>query len=313
MRRSALLLCLVLALVPAACRSTPPAEPQPFGAEIDESSDTFVVLGDSRRGTPIVEQGDEPSDAERIEFAEALRDERPAFVVHTGDMARNGSEVEDWQTFDVDFAPVRDAGIAMFPVLSNHEYRGPDGDALDLYFSRFPDLGRRNHYVRSYRGIRLVFLDSNTNELGGPRTERQLVWLRRRLDEASEDDSVRAVMLVVHHPPHSNRVRSGESSWVRDDVIPLAAQYPKVRGLFAGHVHSYERFMVEGIHCVTTGGGGSPLDTLHDADDPDARPDLYRGPRSFHYCRVRIGERITVEVVMRDEAGTWSVTDRFEL
>jgi len=304
---------LVVIIGLSACRTTPPPEPKPFGERVNKDSDTFLVIGDSRRGFTAVEWGTEPSDAERIEYAERLRDEAPAFVVHVGDIARTGSSPDDWHDFDVDFAPLRKGRVAMYPALGNHEYRGPDDAALDLYFARFPKLGRRNHYVRTFRGVQLIVLDSNVDELGEPRAERQLVWLRKRLEESHEDDSIRAVVVVAHHPAYSNRKRPGESGWTRDEVVPLAAQYPKARAFFAGHVHSYERFVLEGVHCVVTGGAGSPLHDLRDADDESARPDLYRGPRGFHYCRVRIGEQITVEVVMRDAAGGWFVADRFEI
>ena len=90
------------------------------------------------------------------------------------------------------------------------------------------------------------------------------------------------------------------------------AGYPKARALFAGHVHSYERFSIDGVSSIVTGGAGSPLHSLDDADDESARPDLYRGPRGFHYCRVRVGEQITADVVMRD-GDTWFVAETFEL
>ncbi len=309
----ALAVLAAVALALGACRSTPLPEPQPYGEQVDEQADAFLVIGDSRHGFPLLEWGEEPSDAERLAFAAALRDESPAFVVHVGDIARKGSDAGDWRDFDVDFAPLREAGIALFPALGNHEYRGPDDRALDLYFARFPELGRRRHYVRTFRGVRLIFLDSNTADIGAERAERQLTWLRRRLAEADEDGAVRAVMLFAHHPVHSNRVRSGESDWMRDRVLPLAAEFPKTRALFTGHVHSYERFVVSGVHCVVTGGAGSPLQTLGDADADGARPDLYRGPRGFHYCRVRIGDRITVEVIMLGEDGRWFIADRFDV
>ena len=139
------------------------------------------------------------------------------------------------------------------------------------------------------------------------------MWLRRRLEEASVDDEVRAVLLFAHHPPYSNRIRPGESEWVRDEVLGVAGEFPKVRALFVGHVHSYEHFNIDSIHSIVTGGGGSPLHDLRDAGRKRARPDLYRGPRMFHYLRVRVAERITVENVMRDADGGWFVADRFRL
>lgn len=313
MPRSITALLLVLAACAAGCASAPLPQPLPFDAAADATSDRFLVLGDSRHGFAVVEFGDEPTRAERLEYAEALRDERPAFVVHAGDIARTGAEEEDWVDFDVDFAPLREGGVAMYPALGNHEYRGPNDRALANYFARFPDLSRRHFYARNFRGVRLLFLDSNVEDLGQPRTKRQMAWLRSRLEESHADDEVRAVFLVAHHPPYSNRIRPGESRWMRTKVLPLAGQYPKVRALFVGHVHSYEHFDVDGIHSIVTGGGGSPLHSLRPAHHEGARPDLYDGPRGFHYLRVLVGARITIEVVMRDDAGGWFLADRFDV
>jgi len=304
---------LLLVLTSAGCSSVPLPEPQPFSAEPDPAADTFLVLGDSRRGFPLIEPGREPSDEERLEYAAALRDERPSFVVHVGDMARIGAREEEWVDFDVDFEPLRTGGVALYPVLGNHEYKGPDGKALDNYFARFTELSRRNFYAREFRGVLLLILDSNVGELGRPGTEIQMKWLRRRLDSAAEDDEIRAVLLFAHHPPYSNRIRPGESDWVRDEVLPIASAYPKARALFVGHVHSYEHFHIDGLHTIVTGGGGSPLHSLFDADRSDMRPDLYRGPRGFHYLRVRVGERISVETIMRRRDGGWFVADRFDV
>ena len=311
--RVASVLALVLALGAAACRSAPLPPPRPFTAEIDGGADRFLVIGDSRRGFPIVEWGAQPSDAERIEYARALRDERPAFVAHVGDIARTGAQPAAWRDFDVDFAPLRDAGVALLPALGNHEYRGANGPALDLYFARFPALGRCHCYTRTFRGVRLVFLDSNVDEAQAPGADEQLAWLAAELDRTHDDDAVRAVMVFAHHPPYTNRVHPSESDWVRDHVVPLLSRYPKARALFAGHVHSYERFVVDGVHCVVTGGAGSPLHALRDPDDDDARPDLHRGPRTFHYCRVVVGTTLSVDVVMRAGDGAWFVADSFDI
>ncbi len=314
MRRLACLLIFVLGTASCVAIGAPPPEPEPgsFAGEIVSPSDVFLVVGDSRPAF-FGEPGDSLDGAGVAAVTTAMRDERPAFVVHTGDIAKRGSDEDAWLQFDADFAPVRDAGIPLYPVLGNHEYMGADGKALANYFARFPDLGRRNAYVRTFRGIRFVMLDSNTDELGDLRTSKQLKWLERRLSEAAADHAVRAVVVVAHHPPFTNRRRPGESAWVRDEVFPVLTRFPKVRMLLAGHVHSYEHFEIDGVHCVVTGGGGSPLDTLRDADEADARPDLYRGPRGFHYLKVRAGDRVVVDVTMQRADGTWFLADRFVL
>ncbi len=304
---------LVLAPVAAGCASVTAAGTAPvFSGTPDPTSDTFLVLGDSRPGF-LVEPGPQLDPAGHIEMAERMRDEHPAFVVHTGDIARVGGLASQWEIFDRDFAPLRDAGIALWPVFGNHEYIGDDAAGRANYFARFPWLDGHDAYVRDWRGLRFLLFDSNTDALGADGVRRTRDWLAAQLERADADDDVRAVLLVCHHPPYSNRIRPGESDWVRDVVVPLAAEYPKARALFVGHVHSYEHFYEGGLQTIVTGGGGSPLHELLEPGRPGTRPDLYDGDRGFHYCRVRVGARIEVEVVLRRAPGRWEVVDRFDI
>jgi len=102
------------------------------------------------------------------------------------------------------------------------------------------------------------------------------------------------------------------SAAIRARCFEPAKAHKKVRALFSGHVHAYERFEEDGIELVVSGGGGAPR--MEVRDGLRAR-DLYAGGpvRPFHYCLVTVeARRAVVDVMMLDDAaGTWFRGDGF--
>ncbi|MEO0080173.1 MAG: hypothetical protein ABIK44_05810, partial [candidate division WOR-3 bacterium] len=47
---------------------------------------------------------------------------------------------------------------------------------------------------------------------------------------------------------------------VREFLCPLFSRF-HVDMVFCGHIHAYEHSLVDGVHYITTGGGGAPLHT----------------------------------------------------
>lgn len=298
-----------LLLVTGACTSV---EPAVFPAPVRDGTGVFLVHGDSRDGLPL-EPGAGASPQERAALMARMVAESPDFVIHAGDIARVGGMESQWLTFDADYAPLRDAGIALVPVLGNHEYLGSNEDGLDSYFARFPHLLGRKWYDLRYRDLLLLVLDSNVGELAEYERAAQDRWLGETLDAAEADGSVGRVLVFTHHPALSNRstTGSGPEPWVRETVLAAARDHGKVRAIFSGHVHTYERFVVGHVQCVVTGGGGSPLHAL--AGKETLAVDAYEGARRYHFVRIEVGEGVRATVEMLGEDGSWSTVDAFDL
>jgi 3',5'-cyclic AMP phosphodiesterase CpdA len=271
----------------------------------------LVVYGDSRPKIAL-EFWRPDASVPRRAVIERIAAERPALVVHSGDLVRVGASAEEWRGFDSEIAPIRDAGIPFFPALGNHEYVGAEAEAMANFEARFPLLAGRRWYDLRAGPLAVVVIDTNLEDLSSARVEEQCAWYRGRLRDLDADPAVRAVFVVGHHPPLTNAVVHGPSAAVRARFLEPAKEHAKVKAFFSGHVHAYERFEEDGIHLVVSGGGGAPR--MEVRDGLRAR-DLFSGPpvRPFHYCLVTVEERrAVVDVIMLDDAtGAWARGDGF--
>src|SRR5690349_3471213 len=98
--------CLVsvLAWIGLVACAGPPLPPLAGPAQPTVSSEgPIVVLGDTQRTLPVESFfcGREQNEFERRALIEQIaREERPAFVVHLGDMVSFGASGQEWEYFD---------------------------------------------------------------------------------------------------------------------------------------------------------------------------------------------------------------------
>lgn len=248
-------------------------------------------------------------DEERRALAWAVAAERPAFVVHAGDLVCHGSRAADWSRFLEDFAPVFDAGIPCFPALGNHDYYGGNAAALARRDEVFPHVAGRRWFELRFRSAAILVLDSNLDELSTAEAAAQDVWFRETLAAAEADAGILYILVIAHHPPYTNAKGLGESREVQERFV--AKLTPKVRVLASGHVHAYEHFLRNGVHFLVSGGGGGPQREVE--TEAPKREDLHRGSRGRHYVRFTLeGPRLRVEVLMLGADGAWTRVDGFE-
>jgi hypothetical protein len=89
---------------------------------------------------------------------------------------------------------------------------------------------------------------------------------------------------VLHKPRWSAGGGHENSSLVQTYIQPLCKQY-NVQFVLAGHNHYYARARVDGIHHITTGGGGAPLYTPNPNYDSIVIVD-----GSYHFCKFDINK-----------------------
>jgi len=291
--------CAAVPMPPQA--AAPSGQPSPQPARTD-----IVVIGDTQRTSPIEELvGREQNEPARLALIEKIaQEERPAFVVHLGDMVESGASAEQWRYFDRLVSALSVRNIPILPVLGNHDYWGDDRTALGHATERFPRLASR-FYAAHSGALGLIWLDSN---LQGRPSREQTRFLASTLCAFDHDRTIRAVLVFTHHPPYTNgRHRHGEP-YVIEHVLPLFFASKKARVLLSGHVHGYERFEARGKTFVVTGGGGGPrveydqdspaLHAVFHADDP--------GKRAFNYVVIERGDaelRFTVKCLVGTGVG----------
>lgn len=244
------LLCSCAAYTPPKFVSAVPEEKNPAA---------FVFYGDTRRRLEI-EIWAKNEDKERNAVIAAIAAEKPDFVIHTGDIVAIGESKFEWQIFDSEMAAIRDAQIPFFPTLGNHDYLNRDRDqAMSHYFGHFPQLYGKKWYDFTVGHALFIMLDSNFPALAKYERNAQRTFLEDRLKWASEAEKIKCVIIATHHPPFTNSTMHGDYKSVQDEFVATAKKCPKFKAYFAGHVHSYERFLVDGVHFVVSGGGGAPL------------------------------------------------------
>jgi hypothetical protein len=181
------------------------------------------------------------------------------FVVHGGDIQYYDSHLETWAGWFPSMQPLLSLG-AMQPALGNHEHE--TDDELDDYSLRFfghPDFGGDAMWYR-YETGGIWFHVLDTEEPIEPGTP-QGMWLTAGLAEVASKPGFRASILVMHRP----LVTCGdnaENDGARRAYASMLAQY-KVPFVIQAHIHGYERFEIDGITYVTTGGGGGLIGDMN--------------------------------------------------
>jgi hypothetical protein len=178
--------------------------------------------------------------------------EQPDFVALLGDLVFCGSSDDAWLEYDRLTAPLRSAGVAVYPALGNHEYWLSSRTALTKYFGRFPRLGGRRWYAARYGPLGLAFLDSNAQWLSPAMWREQCGWLERLLRAWDADEAVRGVLVLLHHAPFARARATADTQRVQKDVVPVFAAARKTLAMIAGHPQGEPRFEKKKAYLVAS-------------------------------------------------------------
>ncbi len=249
--------------------------------------------------------------------------EGPGFIVHGGDITLNGfqgrslAERPYWQAFNslvLLRLPAVDPDLGLpgrlLAAVGNHEtWDDPElrGMLTSLPWLEALGLGpTRRVYALPYRGSRFVFLDSGDYCPHGPcwngrhpDFEGQMAFLEGQLQTARENGE--DPVFVVYHKPSFAHAGHGPLP-AGENPHPVLRRYARDLNLIVinSHVHTTERFEVDGVHYLVVGGGGAPQ-ALGRARHPSPEPELYWGGRpheeEYNYLRVDVNaDRVRVRV-----------------
>ena len=256
---------------------------QPDGAKVH-----FLAIGDTN---PLLGDATTKLLAKVVPFG-------ADFVVHGGDIQYYDSKLETWAGWFPAMKPLLMLG-SLQPALGNHEHETPDElvDYSERYFGH-PTFGGDTQWYR-YESGGVWFHVLDTEQPIEPATP-QGAWLTAGLAEVVQKPGFRASILVMHRP----LVTCGDNAQndgARRAYASTLVQY-KVPIVFQAHIHGYERFEIDGITYITTGGGGGLIGNM---DQNVSRPECARRLVSggfFHAVDVVIeGKELRGQVV--DEAG----------
>ncbi len=309
MKRLSLLLALLFLAYSALAQSTP--------AELNagvNSHFTFDAYGDIRFMDPANTKDSDP--VRRKLIVEKIAQDKPAFLLISGDLVANGGDERQWKVFDQETAPLRAAGIKIYPALGNHDLRGDLPVALNNYFERFPYLQHSRYYTVRAGNVLVVTLDSSLDQPNGD----EMKWFDNQISSLPRD--VDFVVVQLHHPPitrsRDSMTGGGHSPRPQEEDMAkfLEARQAKMRArivVVAGHVHNYERYEQGGVMFITTGGGGATPYMINRAPN-----DIYKeGGPTYHFCHFDIAPgKLTMHMEKLELEGNkpkWTEPDSFEI
>jgi len=237
---------------------TAPADAQPF---------RFLVYGDNRTR----------HDVHRQVVSQILKHGIPDLVLQTGDMVEDGNNSAQWPVFfQIENELLRQT--AFFPALGNHERNTHYFE--DIFHEGAP------YYSFDWGNAHFTVIDSDIANISRHEREQSIFWNEqtRWLEEdllANQKADFRFVM--AHHPPFTAVASRQGNNQHMTALTPMFEKY-HVSAAFFGHDHNYQHFFKNGIHYVTTGGGGAPL---YDVSKP---------PEGITLKAVRIEHFVSVSV-----------------
>jgi len=320
----------MLAGLPIHSQSKPLATPPAI--IVTPVTGNFMVWGDIRFTDPAQCDKSDPDVRQAVVQEMATGDPHPDFAILTGDVVYHGHDSHDWEIFDKQTKPLRDAKIKLFPVLGNHDVDG--GSGRPDFSKRFADLKNYSQlekdvwYSMIYGNSLFLMLDSQSDYRSD---SPQGIWLRGMLKGVPDD--LDFLFIVLHHPvvthasqglgrvpvcngrkmtivaPHGVEDSEKKLKLVLED---FSQSHPLTRLLvLSGHNHNYERYVDNHITYIVTGGGGA-TPYLVKRDPNDAYHDS--GP-TFHYCKIGFDdEGLVFEMFkLNPQDGTWKQSDTFRL
>jgi acid phosphatase type 7 len=248
---------------------------------------TLIAYGDQRFTDPANTRQTNPRIRQWL--VKQIAKEHPAAVIMNGDVPLAGNVANDYAVFQAETKPWRELHMRVFPTLGNHEFRGDPQAALEDWWNTFPEMRNRRWYSAQLGSrVYLIALDSDTSLLPGSDQAR---WLEKQIDGLPP--SIDFVIVTLHHPPVADfqqhievdhNPRPNEIA-LRDYLSKAARSCHASILVSAGHIHNYERSVVEGVTYLVSGGGGAPPYFVERTPE-----DLYQSILfpNYHYVKLTV-------------------------
>ena len=219
----------------------PTASPTPSGL-------LFAVIGDYGMGNQA-----------EADVAALVHGWKPDIILTVGDDnypdgaagtidANNGQDYRDYiYPYTGSYGPGASEN-RFFPTLGNHDWYTPGAQP---YFDYFTLPGNERYYDFVWGPVHFFAVDSDENEPDGVgKSSVQAAWLKQALAASTSRWNV----VYFHHAPYSSGVQHGSTTWMRWPFKDWGADV-----VLAGHEHTYERLLVDGLPYFVDGLGGGPI------------------------------------------------------
>lgn len=253
----------------------------------------FMALADTGQGTLA-----------QLRLADVLAAAAPDLVLHGGDVVYPyfTEALADTKCLSIYGPHMR--GTPYYFALGNHDLDVGGQAYLDTFFLPTNSVSGTEHYYSFDHGDAhfVVLFQPFLSQYQLTEGDEQYRWLVQDLSASAKPWKI----LLVHLPLQSSSAhRNDDTNFngiadrteVKDVLLPLARRLG-VQLILSGHEHLYERFNpTNGVHTVTTGGGGGVLYWLTQLDEASAQLWV-----RHHGVSVAIGgDELRLEAL--DEAG----------
>ncbi len=202
----------------------------------------FAIIGDSQRGEKVYTQ-----------LIQDILKRKPNFIIHLGDMIHIPHEKE-WQEFFEISKPIH---VPFFPVVGNHDI-GTTRRGEEIYRKQFHLPEGKTYYAFRAGGGLFIILDSEKDKR--KIINEQWLWLEDIL--SSSNETLRLIFLhaPLFLPADSLRRGGGMDKYPfsRNSLHRLFVK-TKVKAVFAGDDHRYDRREKEDVLYIISGGGGASI------------------------------------------------------
>lgn len=175
-------------------------------------------------------------------------DPPPSLLINVGDLTADGT-TEDYRTFFNISRALLDR-VPLFPALGNH-----DASNLANWFRFFALPGNERWFSVRWGSCAFHAIDTESPFAPG---SAQYDRLLAQLLADSADPDVQHIVVWFHEPPYTTNQAHPSNLEIRTHLSPLFTRFG-VATAFTGHVHAYEHSLANGVHYITSGGGGAPL------------------------------------------------------
>jgi Calcineurin-like phosphoesterase/Purple acid Phosphatase, N-terminal domain len=229
----------------------------------------FVVEGDV---------GDSQSTPAVAATQSQIAAERPAFVIVAGDLTYGNDNGQAAVERHFDDVQVWSRSAAYMPAWGNHEWDTPDDDDLRNYKGRFALPNAQASPGAPSAGC--CGEDWGWFDAGGvrfisyPEPYEDATWAdwraraARLIAAAERDPRIHFIVTYGHRPAYSSGYHDGDPR-LASILDAFGDRYRKYVLNLNAHSHDYERFLpIHGVVHVTAAGGGAPLETPWQRNDP---------------------------------------------
>jgi hypothetical protein len=177
-----------------------------------------------------------------------LESTMPSLALNVGDLTYDGSTPAFQVFFNVERGLMR--RLPMYPSVGNHDISN-----MTNWFRFLALPNNERWYTLRYGNSAFHCVDVYSTYTPG---STQYIWLVSELQVDSANPAIQHIFVWFHEPPYTTNAGHSSNTTVRQYLSPLFERF-HVAITFQGHNHCYEHSLVNGVHYITSGGGGAPL------------------------------------------------------